>query len=642
MCGIAGVLRAGASRQSLDADAKAMAATMLHRGPDGEGVWLDAAAGLAFAHRRLSIVDRSIAGAQPMHSSCHRYVICYNGETYNAHELRQQLSALGRTFRGASDTEVVLEASAQWGVQAACVKLIGMFAFAIWDRLERVLWLVRDRLGIKPLFFASFPTQVMFASELKALRACSEWTAEVDNGALAAYMQLGFVPAPQCIYRGVQKVMPGTIVKCQAGAKPTTHTYWSLAEVAHGGARKRFQGDAQEALDTLETLTADAVGRRMLADVPVGAFLSGGIDSSTVVALMQKTAGTPVRTFSIGFSSLAFDEAEHARAVATHLSTDHTSLTVEPRDALSVVSELGDIFDEPFADASQLPTVILARLTKEHVGVALSGDGGDEVFAGYNRHVETANLLGSVLRAPGPVRHALARMCLGARPALWELATSFLPDRVAPRQLGDKAQRLAALLRAGDDAAAAYAALTQQWVDTDAMVIGANAPTRSLPQTTLGSLSERLQFYDGAQYLPDDILCKVDRATMSASLEVRVPLLDHRLVEFAWSLPRDMKIQGRQGKWLLRKLLARHVPEQLTARPKSGFSVPLAEWLRGPLREWADALLSVESLERGGFLHSAPIRTKWREHLELRRNWQYLLWNVLVFQVWQQRWLNVS
>ena len=635
MCGIAGLLdlerRSGS--QELEALGRAMAATLNHRGPDAHGIWSDAEAGVALGHTRLSIVDLSPAGAQPMVSSCGACVITYNGEIYNSGDLRPELEARGRRFRGHSDTEVLVEAIAEWGVKSTVERLIGMFAFALWDRRTRTLSLVRDRLGIKPLYFGRQNGRVIFASELKAFEALPDWKPELNRDALAAYLRLAYVPSPYSIYRGIDKLAPGHIATIDAEGKIETAAFWSVEKAAERGKGAPFNVSDREAIDTLELLLGDAVGRRLVADVPLGAFLSGGIDSSTIAAMMRMRSNAAVRTYSIGFMEEGFDEASHARAVAAHLGTAHTELYVSPAEAREVIPDLPMIYDEPFADSSQIPTYLLSKLTREHVTVALSGDGGDELFAGYTRH-RFARLASSM---PAPMGRALACGLGVAGPVLWERVFSLLPAERRPKLAADKMHKAVRLFRAGEESG--YLSLVSAWDDPDALVNGGKEPRGPIFDAgiarALSDPLDRMQYLDTITYLPDDILTKVDRASMAVALEVRVPILDHRIVEFSWRLPARFKMRGGKGKWLLRQVLYRHVPKALVERPKSGFAIPLGQWLRGPLRAWAEELLSEKRLGEGGLLNPAPIRARWAEHLEGTRNWHASLWPVLMFQAWR-------
>ena len=634
MCGIAGFvdLERRAGTQELEALGRAMAATLSHRGPDADGVWADAESGVVLGHTRLSIVDLSPAGAQPMLSNCGACVISYNGEIYNAAELRRELEARGRRFRGHSDTEVIVVGAAEWGVEATVKRLIGMFAFALWDRRSRSLSLVRDRLGIKPLYFGRHDGRVIFASELKAFDALPAFTPELDRDALLEFLRFAYVPAPRSIWRDIRKLEPGHIAVIEAGGRITTQAFWSLENIVERGIANPLSLSDREACDTLEALLADAVGRRLVADVPLGAFLSGGIDSSTVAAMMRARSNAPVRTYSIGFSEAAYNEAPQARAVARHLGTEHTELYVSPTEALDVIPKLPSIYDEPFADSSQIPTYLLSKLTRQHVTVALSGDGGDELFAGYTRH-QFARLAANL---PTGVSSAIGRGLGAAGPALWDRVFRVLPADRRPRHVGDKMMKAATMFGAGGEGG--YASLVSAWDAPEKILNGAEASRALFDRPLAERLSDplqRMQYLDTATYLPDDILTKVDRASMAVALEVRVPLLDHRIVEFVWKLPNRLKLRYGQGKWLLRQVLYRHVPKELVERPKTGFAVPVDRWLRGPLRPWAEDLLSVESLSAAGLFNPAPIRARWNEHLEGRRNWVAPLWAVLMFQAWR-------
>src|SRR6476659_2640469 len=620
MCGIAGLLdlerRSGS--QELEALGRAMAARLNHRGPDAHGLWADAEAGVVLGHTRLSIVDLSPAGAQPMVSSCGACVLSYNGEIYNAGDLRPELEARGRRFKGHSDTEVIVEAIAEWGVKPTVERLIGMFAFALWDRRDRTLALVRDRLGIKPLYYGRQNGRLVFASELKAFEVLPNWRPDLNRDALAAYLRLAYVPSPHSIYRGIDKLAPGHLASIDANGNVEISAYWSVEQAVERGKSARFEVSDREATDTLEMLLGDAVGRRLVADVPLGAFLSGGIDSSAVAAMMRMRSNAPVRTYSIGFKEEGFDEAPHARAVAAHLGTEHTELYVSPVEAQGVIPELPTIYDEPFADSSQVPTYLLSKLTREHVTVALSGDGGDELFAGYTRH-RFARLASGI---PAPIGRALACGLGVAGPALWERVFSLLPAERRPSLAGDKMLKTASMLREGGKGA--YRSLVSAWDRPESIAkLGRESMGPIFDPAVAAALPDaldRMQYLDTLTYLPDDILTKVDRASMAVALEVRVPILDHRVVEFSWRLPQRFKMRRGRGKWLLRQVLYRHVPKQLVERPKSGFAIPIASWLRGPLKPWAAELLSEKRLVEGGLFDPAQILARWREHLDGRRN----------------------
>ncbi len=643
MCGIAGLFDTAARTpaEALKAAATAMTNALAHRGPDGEGFWADAAAGVALGHRRLAIIDLSPGGAQPMESGDGRYVVTYNGEIYNYRELRAELESLGRKFRSQSDTEVMLEAFCQWGVEAGIKRLIGMFALALWDRHGRVFYLVRDRLGIKPLYWAKFGDILLFGSELKALRVHAAWRGEIDQASLADYLRFAYVPGPATIFAGVQKLQPGQILTLRAGHALRIHAYWSALDVAQAGIAARRAMDDAEAVERLDALLRDAVGRRMIADVPLGAFLSGGIDSSTVVALMQAQSERPVKSFTIGFDERDYDEATNARAVAKHLGTDHTELRITPAEAQAAIPTLAEWYDEPFADSSQIPTLLVSRLTRRHVTVSLSGDGGDEAFAGYNRHVTAPGLWARVSAMPMPLRKTLACAIACLPPKFWDNALRLFMGSRAPRHAGDQAHKAAALLDAGS-AGEMYRRLVTQWRDVSALL--GDAPASRSPAfddnaAAFSGTLDRMRALDTVTYLPDDVLTKLDRASMAVALEGRVPLIDHRVIEFAWTLPNRMLVRGGQGKWILRQVLDKYVPRELVDRPKTGFSLPIGDWLRGPLRDWAEDLLSERALAAGP-IRPGPVRALWSDHLAGRRNAQHALWTILMYQLWAKRWIG--
>ncbi len=642
MCGITGVF--SIARGGPAADPKAMAArmadTLAHRGPDGADAWGDAAAGVGLGHRRLAIIDLTPTGAQPMHSADGRYVMVYNGEVYNFRELRRELEPLGHAFRGTSDTEVMLAAIAQWGLEKAVTRFVGMFAFALFDRKERVLHLVRDRLGIKPLYWSANDGLMLVGSELRALMAHPSFRAEIDREAVAAFLRYSYVPAPSTIFRGVQKLPPGSILTVKHGGAPTITPYWRLSEVITRAPRRDMAVD--EAAAALDELLRDAVRGRMIADVPLGAFLSGGTDSATVVALMQACAQRPVRTFTIGFLEPAYDEAPYARDIAARLGTEHTEITLGADDAQSLVGNIADWFDEPFADSSQLPTYLVSRMTRRHVTVALSGDGGDELFGGYPKY----DMLDTTWRRFGRLPHglrALAGRSLGRVPEkMLAAGAGIVLDPGRAERIGEKSRRFAAALAAPTGDAAA-AELNAVGAVPDGLVPGARGavPLQRLPGLAgvLPDLASRMQAEDMLNYLPDDILAKVDRCSMAVSLETRVPLIDHRVVEFVWSLPRAIR-RGDGPKALLKSVLARHLPLALVDRPKRGFSVPLGQWLAGPLRGWAENLLDPARVAGEGLLDAGTVQTMWRRHLSKTEQNATALWNILMLRAWSERWLK--
>lgn len=643
MCGFTGYLASSnqAFTSSAEPTLRQMANAIVHRGPDSDGYWTDPAVGIALAHRRLAIVDLSPAGAQPMASGSGRYVIAFNGEVYNHRRLRQMLESEGRVgaaWRGHSDTETLLAGFDAWGIEGTLQRSIGMFAIALWDRETCVLRLVRDRLGEKPLYYGwqgqGNGAVFLFGSELAALRRHPAFGAEVNRDALALYMRHNCIGGEHSIYSGIRKLLPGHLLTVStATPEPVLSQWWSGAAVAEQGLARPFAGTPEQAVDELEALLRDALAQQMMADVSLGAFLSGGIDSSTVVALMQAQSSRPVRTFSIGFHEEGYNEAEHAKALAGHLGTDHTELYVTPEQALAVIPKLPSLYSEPFADSSQIPTYLVSQLARQDVTVSLSGDAGDELFCGYTRYQMTAGAWGKLSRLPRPLRQAAAGVITAVPAKAWDKLGGLLPMS----RIGDKLHKGAAVL-CSQTVADLYRGIVSHWNDPTSFVLGATEPATVLAGASpalqgLGDV-ERMMALDMLSYLPDDILVKVDRAAMGVSLETRVPFLDHRVVEFAWSLPLTYKLRGGVSKWPLRQVLYRHVPRALIERPKMGFAVPIDHWLRGPLRDWAESLLSESRLRSEGFLNPEPIRRKWAEHLSGKRNWQYHLWDVLMFQAW--------
>ena len=640
MCGIAGIFTHMAG-PDLEETVARMTDAMHLRGPDGRGVWVDAENGVGFGHRRLAIIDLTETGHQPMSSLCGRFTITYNGEVYNAAELREELTAAGRSFRGHSDTEVIIEGCAVWGVEGTLSRLIGMFAIGLWDAKEKQVLLVRDRLGIKPLYWSFSNGTLIFGSELKALVQHPQFDRTINRDAVVSYLRYNCIPAPQTIYRAAEKLQTGCLLRLRAGASAVElQNYWSLDDVVKEGRESQLDISDDEAVDQLEELLGDAVARRMISDVPLGAFLSGGVDSSAVAALMQKHSAAPVRTFSIGFDIPGYNEAQHAAAVAEHLGTDHTELYLSSQDARDVIPKLPAMYDEPFSDSSQIPTYLVSELTRRHVTVALSGDGGDELFAGYNRYTQAELLTKRLAMTPRAVRGIAASGLKALTPATWDAVCARLPVLSRQARAGDKIHKLAGVLASDPDDY--YKALVTHWEDPAAMVPGGVEQSTRLWQDARKAAPdtmERMQYLDTLTYLPDDILTKVDRASMAVSLEARVPILDHRVVAFAWRLPRRFKLRGGQSKWILRQMLYRHVPKEMIERPKMGFGVPIDNWLRGPLRDWAEELLSVDALSRYGLVDPEAVRDKWAEHLSGKRNWQYLIWDVLMLQAWCDEWM---
>jgi asparagine synthase (glutamine-hydrolysing) len=651
MCGLAGFVD-GSGAAPIDQWPlllQRMGDAIRHRGPDDSGIWTDANSGVGLVHRRLSILDLSPAGHQPMESASGRYAIVFNGEIYNHLKLRSELThkyiIAGQrepNWRGHSDTETLLAGFEAWGFEATLKKCVGMFALAIWDRDEKTLTLARDRLGEKPLYYGWQGKTFLFGSELKAIKAHPAFSASIDRNSIALLMGFNTIPAPYSIYQGIQKLMPGsflTISMKTPDAQP--QVYWDAHRVIEGGLAQPFAGSPQEAVNTLETVLKEAVAQQMVADVPLGAFLSGVVDSSAIVAMMQSQSARPVRTFTIGFNEAHFNEAEHAKAVAKHLGTDHSELYVTSDQALNVIPLLPSLYCEPFSDSSQIPTFLVSQLARQQVAVALSGDGGDELFGGYNRYVMGQRLWGKLSCLPVPVRQAMARLITSVSPKRWNQILGplqgLLSSRLAQINIGDKFHKGAGVMAAGSPAEL-YEMLTTQWPRPSDLVIGATqAPillTSIDEQPRTDDFIHQMMALDMLTFLPDDILTKVDRAAMGVSLEARVPMLDHRVVEFAWQLPLSYKLRNGVGKWPLREVLYKYVPKALIERPKMGFGVPIDTWLRGPLRDWAENLISESRLKREGYFNPGPIRQKWAEHLSGQRNWQTQLWNVLMFQAW--------
>ena len=642
MCGLAGFVDHQLSSDQYCLVAETMACTIAHRGPDDSGVWVDHEAGIALAHRRLSIIDVSAAGHQPMVSASGRFLIVFNGEIYNYGDLRAELGH--QSWRGHSDTETLLAGIECWGLVSTLKRSRGMFAFALWDRLTRELKLGRDRMGEKPLYYGWQGSAFLFASELKALRAHPKFRREIDGAVLPLYLRHLSVPAPYSIYRGIRKLVPGTVVTISsgtsAGTLPDPVPYWSLRDAVAEGKRRPFHGDDTDALAELETRLREAVNLQRIADVPLGAFLSGGIDSSLVVAMMQMQSSRPVKTFTIGFHESRYNEAHHANAVARHLGTDHSELYVTSRETLDVIPKLPQLYDEPFADSSQISTYLVSKLARQRVTVSLSGDGGDELFGGYGRYFSTGRVWRKLRLWPSRGRWLLARSLRLLSPEVVGHLLDpilLLHDRRFRQSYADRLQALAGALEC-DRPEQFYALMTSQWREPLMICKDGNEPAPTLVDSeglpSLHAYEERVMYADAVSYLPDDILVKIDRAAMAVSLETRIPLLDHRVVEFAWCLPLRFKMRNGQGKWLLRQLLHKSVPAPLASRAKHGFGVPVDDWLRGPLREWAEDLLKEERLNQDGFFQSKPIRQRWHDHLSGRCNWRDSLWTILMFQDW--------
>jgi asparagine synthase (glutamine-hydrolysing) len=661
MCGLVGFIKCSEGRRvghkASDLDLLGRMAYMLaHRGPDDVGTWIDANSGLSFAHRRLSIVDLSNAGHQPMVSASGRYVIVFNGEIYNHLSMRMELDARAthtatlangeRAFewRGHSDTETLLAGIETWGVEATLKKTVGMFAIALWDTQDKVLTLARDRMGEKPLYYGFQGQLFLFGSELKAIKVHPDFLSEIDRDVICLYLRHSYIPAPHSIYKGIRKLLPGTYLQVDFGADASStqelipKNYWSLVDVAERGMSMPFEGSDTEAVLVLDSQLKKAIDLQMMSDVPLGAFLSGGVDSSTVVALMQSQSMRPIKTFSIGFEDANYNEAVYAKAVAQHLGTEHTELYVSSKDAMGVIPLLGKIYDEPFADSSQIPSFLVSKMAKQHVSVSLSGDGGDELFCGYNRYL-LVDTWKKIEYLPFEFRKSVGHLMRKIPPTTWNKIFNQLGEiKNFPRNMADKIEKLANHLEKVNGINELYYSLVSEINYPEKIVIGATEPATWLKQVGLKSRfkdpKQGMMLMDAMTYLPDDILVKVDRAAMANSLETRVPFLDHRVVELAWRLPMAMKVRGGQSKWILRKILYQYVPQQLIDRPKAGFGIPLGEWLCGPLRDWAENLLDEQRLRQEGYFNANFVRELWGAHLMGRRNNQSLLWSILMFQEW--------
>ena len=641
MCGLAGFFTGGKISFDSSSILSKMGDSLFSRGPDSSGCWFDIDKGIGLVHRRLAIVDLTETGHQPMFSLCGRYVVAFNGEIYNHLEIRAELEKISpQHWRGHSDTETLLAAIVQWGLKKALQKFIGMFALALWDSQSRILQLARDRFGEKPLYYGWQQGLFLFGSQLNALRAHPAFSPEINRDSITLLLRHNYIPAPYSIYQQIFKLLPGTILTLDSNKQLNIETYWSVRDAMAKAAEKVDNSPAEQQVSALEQTLKDAIAGQMMADVPLGAFLSGGVDSSLIVALMQSQSNKPVRTFSIGFDDPRFNEAEFAKAVANHLGTLHTELYVTAKDALAVIPKLPEIYDEPFSDSSQIPTFLVSKIARQHVTVSLSGDAGDELFCGYNRYLLTASLWRKLNLIPVFLRKIIATVMKAIPVKGWNALGKVLPARAKLNNLGDKLHKAASVLTCRD-VEQLYLGLVSHWQKPEQVVLGSQEPTTVLtdPQRKASFEDPILQMMaqDTLSYLPDDILVKVDRAAMAVSLETRVPFLDHRVLEHAWRLPKALKLRDGKSKWCLRQILYKYVPQDLIERPKMGFAVPLDAWLRGPLKAWAEALLAEERLIEEGFFKADIIRNMWFEHLSEKRNWQYQLWDVLMFQAWYEK-----
>jgi len=640
MCGIAGFLVKNKMNYSgnLSEQATRMSEAIISRGPDDSGVWTDKAAGVALSHARLSIIDLSSAGHQPMESASGRYAIVFNGEIYNHKEIRYSLRDQVSNWRGNSDTETLLNAIEIWGLESTLKRCEGMFALALWDRNKSILMLARDRLGEKPLYYGwqgeGATSAFLFGSELKALRKHPSFKFDISRDAINLLLRHNCIPAPYSIYKNISKLMPGTILSLSINdTEPKISEYWSLKEVAMKGFDNIHNGGDTEVINGLEQVLMGSVKQQMVADVPLGAFLSGGVDSSLIVALMQQQSTQPVKTFTIGFSEDSYNEAKHAMEVAKYLNTDHAELYLSHQDAINVIPKLPKIYDEPFSDSSQIPTFLVSQLARDHVTVSLSGDAGDELFGGYNRYLLTDQLWGKLSMLPVSMRRGLAGMMTTLSPEVFNKFLGFLPYN----RVGEKIHKAASVMESSsiDEL---YLRLVSHWNNPESIVLNSSEPITQLTSaaSNISRLSQiqKMMLMDTLTYLPDDILTKVDRAAMGVSLETRIPFLNHNVVEYAWRMPMNFKVRNGEGKWALRQILYKYIPKEMIERPKMGFGVPIDSWLRGPIREWAEELLDESRLRQEGFFNPEQIRQKWREHLSGTRNWQYQLWDVLMFQAW--------
>lgn len=647
MCGITGfwIKNSGSSAESLRKTVKIMSDALVHRGPDDCGIWVDENNGLALGHRRLTVIDLSSAGSQPMKSADGRYIIIYNGEIYNYKEIAERLRSKGVGLRGGSDTEVLLEAISVWGVDDTLQQLVGMFAFAVWDRKKNILVLARDRMGEKPLYYGWVNNGFVFASELKAIKRYPGFSGEIDRDSLSLLQRYSYIPSPYSIYKNIRKLPQASLVEINVREKvEKIRTYWDISDKARNGVENIIADDSNAVLSNLHEKLTKTIRGQMISDVPLGAFLSGGLDSSLITALMQECSSKPVKTFTIGFHEAEFDEAIYARQVAQHIGTDHTEIILQASDALSVIPKLPELYDEPFADTSQIPTCLLSSIARNEVTVCLSGDGGDELFGGYNRYLWGDRMRRYMAIMPEPFRRTISALITNVSPRWWDKIYSIimplLPDRLGFRNAGNKAHKVANLML-GKGIEESFLDMVSYWRNPNDLVLHSSEPETVFSDTSMRSIfkdyAQRMMYIDQRTYLPDDIMVKVDRASMGVSLETRAPFLDHRLVEFAWKVPVSMKLHKGRGKWLLREMLKKYLPDRLIERPKMGFQPPIGEWLRsGQLRDWGESLLDSNRLKNESFFDSDLVRKCWLEHLTGKKDWTGQLWTVLMFQAWKE------
>tara|TARA_Y100000589_G_C27184269_1_gene642052 strand:+ start:1418 stop:3370 length:1953 start_codon:yes stop_codon:yes gene_type:complete len=650
MCGITGFISSELKENNLKKIAIHMSNKLLHRGPDDSGVWLDSEVGIALAHRRLSIVDLSNAGKQPMISNCSRYCIVFNGEIYNHLSLRKELPN-SINWKGYSDTETLVNAISLWGIQKTLKKLVGMFAFAIWDRNLKRLILARDRIGEKPLYYGLNGRNLLFASELKAIIAFPNFHSEINRESLSKYIKFGFIPSPYSIYKGIYKLRPGNYIEfsmkdIELRSIPQPSIYWSLESSILSKNNSSYLYSKYDTIEYLESLLTNSIKGQLLGDVSIGTFLSGGIDSSIIVSILQSQINKPINTFTIGFDEKHFDESEKASKVASFIGTNHKKLFLSSKKALEIIPNLSTIYDEPFSDVSQIPTIFMSQFCSTEVKICLSGDGGDELFCGYNRHIVGPKIWNILNYIPISIRKLIADFILYFPPTTWDKfyysCEKFLPDFLRINAPGLKLQKLTNLINA-KTLQEVYLNLLYAWQNSENIVLNSSSiedKYSNHPYEIFQDSYHQMMFMDFIGYLPNDILVKVDRAAMSSSLETRLPFLDHRVVEFAWKIPINMKLRDNQSKWILRQLLKKYLPDKLTKGPKKGFAVPIAEWLRGPLKNWADVLLDKNFIDSQGYLQADPIIKKWNEHLSGKRDWSKQLWTVLIFQSWLSKLKN--